>query len=182
VRILQPNEDPDLMALNIAEAIIRTWDLVDSTVDAAKSVDIADASKVIKAIGKENIVKIVKNLLKEGYAEWAKDVSALGMYKILLTDRALLQSLSTDFAYDALQFAKSMGIEISWQLVDAIEDVGMLALSGASGGLTAAANSALNVIQANYDLMEVTELSEDLLECLDGDIKVRIRAIEIPEH
>ncbi len=137
----------------------------------------ADATKLIKAIGKENIVKIAKNLIKEGVKEWATDVDATGMYKLLLTDRSMLESFSTDFAYEITDFAKNMGIEVTGQIIDAIEDVGMLALNGASGGATGAMNSALNMIQADYDLNELLELEDDLLECMDGDMKVCIRSI-----
>ncbi len=179
IRVLQPNEDEDLLALNIVETFIRTWDLIDSSSDTLKPVDMADASKLIKAVGKGNMVEIATNLVKEGAKKWAKNVDDVGMYKIILSDRSLLESFSTDFAYKLTDFAKNMGIEVTWQVIDAVEDVGMLALDGASLGATGAMNSALNVVQANYDLNEILELEKDLLECMDGDMKVRIRSIEI---
>lgn len=114
--------------------------------------------------------------IKEDAKEWATDVDATGMYKLLLTDRSMLESFSTDFAYEITDFAKNMGIEVTGQIIDAIEDVGMLAFNGASSGATGAMNSALNMIQADYDLNELLELEDDLLECMDGDMKVRIRS------
>ncbi len=176
IHIVQPDQDLDLFYLNLAESFIRLWDMTDSVKDAAAPVDMEDISKFLKTIDKGTLIEITRNVFKNGTIKWVSDVKPIELWKILFTDRTAMESVSADFAYGMSDILKNIGMEVSSQIIDMLEDIAMLSL----GGITSASNVALNIGQLIADSQELIQLENDLVECFWGDMKVRVNAIMIP--
>ena len=184
IRILQPNEDLDLWGVNFAEMLVRSLDLMNSQQNMTSSVDWDALEEMIKTLGKEEIGEIAINILVREYGslELVKKAFLDGyLAKEFFNSQNLMNIYIRDFTVELDEHAKKLGIALLKETVNALEDVAMLALAGASGGLTVALNTLLDGMQVAVDTTELYALMRDFVACMEGEDYVAIDTIVIPD-
>lgn len=180
VKFLQPDEDNELFLVNIVEVILRTLDVIESTGDTLKVADIVDANKVIKRLGKDELVEITKELLIEELGSNA--LTDKEIMHSMLKSEDFIRELSADFTGIVAEKAKDLGIAIGEQVVEAIEDVSLLAMNGVSFGVTGGIKKGLDYTQAIVDGSELNKLYNDLSSCMNGERFIRLTTILVPDN
>ena len=183
IRFLQPDEDIDLWAINFAELLIRSLDVMKSAKDAATPMDIDLVEELLKKLGKEEIGEIAKNILirKYGTPELLKAAFVDGyLFKEFFNSQNLLDLYIKDFTVNLLEHAQKLGIALAKETATALEDVAMLALASASGGTTIVLNRILKGAQLLVDGVEVERLMHDFNACMQGEDYVGLDSIVLP--
>ncbi len=183
IRFLQPDEDIDLWAINFAELLIRSLDVMKSYQNLASEVDIDMVEELLKKLGKEEIGEIAKNILirKYGTPELLKAAFVDGyLFKEFFNSQNLLDLYIKDFSFSLLEHAQKLGIALVKETVSALEDVALLALAGASGGTTLVINRLLDGAQLLADGVELDRLMHDFNACMQGEDYVGLDSIVLP--
>ena len=183
IRFLQPDEDIDLWAINFAELLIRSLDVMKSYQNLASEVDIDMVEELIKKLTKEEVGEIAKNILIRQYGtpELLKAAFVDGyLFKEFFNSQNLLDLYIKDFSFSLLEHAQKLGIALVKETVSALEDVAMLALAGASGGTTLVINRLLDGAQLLADGVELDRLMHDFNACMQGEDYVGLDSIVLP--